>query len=136
MKLLSVFAAALAISNLAQAADLNVEVAGLKQAKGKVFVAVYNRAEDFLKQPMRTATADAQPGKVTLLIAGLPPGDYALSVFHDENANGKLDTNLIGMPVEPYGFSNDASGNYGPPSFKQSLLHVPEAGATATVNLR
>lgn len=136
MKLLSVIAFALASTGLAHAAELNVEVAGLKSAKGKVFVAVYNRAEDFLKQPMRTATVDAQPGKVKLLIAGLAPGDYAFSVFHDENGNGKLDTNLIGMPVEPYGFSNDASGNYGPPSFKQSLLHLPEAGATAAVNLR
>jgi uncharacterized protein (DUF2141 family) len=66
----------------------------------------------------------------------LPSGDYALSVFHDVNGNGELDTNQVGMPIEPYGFSNDAAGNYGPPSFEQSRVHLPEAGSLVTINLR
>lgn len=121
---------------LAHAADLTVDVAGLKSVKGKVLVAVYSRAEDFLKQPTRTAAVDAHPGTVRVVIADLPLGDYALSVFQDENGNAKLDSNLIGMPIEPYGFSNDAMGSYGPPSFKASLLHLPEAGGVAAITLR
>jgi uncharacterized protein (DUF2141 family) len=126
----------LAGTSLASAADLSVDVAGLKNAKGKVLVGVYQRAEDFLKLPMRTAAVDAQAGKVRLVIAGLPAGDYALSVYQDENGNGKLDTNPVGMPIEPYGFSNDAAGSFGPPSFQQALLHVAAAGNLVTVNVR
>jgi uncharacterized protein (DUF2141 family) len=123
-------------SGMAQAADLTVEVAGLKDAKGKVLIAVYDRADNFLKQPVRTAAIDAQQGKVRVVIANLPSGDYALGVFQDRNGNGKLDTNPVGMPIEPYGFSNDAMGSFGPPSFEQSLMHLPEAGGLATINLR
>ncbi len=131
-----VAAAAFFSAGIAQAADLTIDVAGLKNAKGKVLVAVFSRAEDFLKQPLRTAAVDARAGTVRAVIADLPSGDYALSVFQDENGNGELDANPAGMPIEPYGFSNDAAGNYGPPSFKQSLVHLPEAGSVATINLR
>lgn len=131
-----VAAAVLAGPVLAQAATLTVDVAGVANAKGKVLVAVYGSADKFLKEPLRTAAVDAQPGKVRLVIAGLPAGDYALSLFHDVNGNGELDANLVGMPTEPYGFSNDAAGHFGPPSFEQARLHLPEAGSVAAVNLR
>jgi uncharacterized protein (DUF2141 family) len=48
---------------------------------------------------------------------GVAPGTYAVSVVHDENSNGKLDTNFIGMPREGVGASNDAKGHMGPPKF-------------------
>ena len=128
--------AAMATSGMAQAAELTVEVTGLKNAKGKVMVAVFNKAEDFLKQPFRATAVDARSDKVTLRISDLPAGDYALSVYQDENGNGNLDSNPIGMPVEPYGFSNDAAGNYGPPSFAQALVQVSEAGKLITIKLR
>ncbi|MFZ6655086.1 DUF2141 domain-containing protein [Undibacterium sp. TJN19] len=128
--------AVFAATGMAQAADLTVEVTGLKSARGKIMVAVYDKSENFLKQPFRAAAVDAQTDKVKLLITDLPPGDYALSVFQDENNNGKLDTNPIGMPVEPYGFSNDAAGNYGPPSFAQSLVQLPDAGKLISIKLR
>lgn len=129
-------AATCACAGVAHAADLTVEVAGLKDANGKVLVAVFDRADTFLKQPVRTAAADAQSGTVRLVLAGLPAGDYALSVFKDANGNGTLDRNPVGMPIEPYGFSNDAAGSYGPPSYQASLVHVPPAGADTTIHLR
>ena len=135
-QIFSLVAAALITTGMAHAADLTVEVAGLKSTEGKVLLAVYDRSDDFLKQPARVAAVDAQPGTVKLVISGLPAGDYGISVFQDVNGNGKLDKNVLGMPVEPYGFSNDADGNYGPPSFEQSRLHLPEAGRVATINLR
>ncbi|MDQ2823275.1 MAG: DUF2141 domain-containing protein [Pseudomonadota bacterium] len=128
--------AALAATSLAQAADMTIDIAGLKNARGKVMVAVYDRADNFLKQPMRTSTVDAQAGTVHMLLTGLPAGDYAISLYHDENGNGKLDKNPLGMPIESYGFSNDAAGNYGPPSFQQAQVHLLDTGTTVTVNLR
>jgi uncharacterized protein (DUF2141 family) len=129
-------AAMLATTGMAQSADLTVDVAGLANAKGTVMVAVFDSAGHFLKQPLRTATVAAQPGQVQLLINDLAPGDYAVSLFQDENGNGKLDKNLVGMPIEPYGFSNDAAGSNGPPGFEQARVQVGAAGNTVTVSLR
>ena len=129
-------AATLAATSLAQAADMTIDVTGLKNANGKIMVAVFDNADHFLKQPMRTGTVDAQTGTVQLLLTGLPPGDYAISLFHDQNGNGKLDKNPIGMPIEPYGFSNDAAGAYGPPTFQQSVTHLAAEGNVVKVNLR
>ncbi len=131
-----VVVAALLASPVAQAADLAVEVAGLKDARCQVLVAVYDRADGFLKQPVRTAAVDARPGRVRLVIAGLPSGDYAIGVFQDQNGNGELDTNPVGMPVEPYGFSNDAMSGFGPPTFEQARVHLADAGSSLTINLR
>jgi uncharacterized protein (DUF2141 family) len=128
--------AVLASASLAHAADMTIDVTGLKNAKGKVMVAVFDNADHFLKQPMRTGTVDAQTGTVHMLLAGLPPGDYAISLFHDQNGNGKLDKNPIGMPIEPYGFSNDAAGAYGPPTFQQSVTHLADTGSVVKVTLR
>ena len=63
-------------------------------------------------------------GTARLSFPGLAPGRYALRVFADENGNGKLDTNLMGMPTERYGFSNDAKGNRAAPGFDAAALQV------------
>lgn len=128
--------ALLAWAGMAQAADMTVGIEGLKNANGQVLVAVFDRAADFLKQPVRVAAVSAQQGKVQVSIAGLPAGDYALSVFQDENGNGKLDKNVVGMPTEPYGFSNDAAGSYGPPSFQDATVRLADTGGSATITLR
>ena len=52
------------------------------------------------------------------------PGEYALTVLHDENGNGKLDTNLLGMPKEGYGVSNNAFRRFGPPRFREAKITV------------
>lgn len=128
--------ALLACAGMTQAADLTVAVEGVKSANGQVLVAVYDSAATFLRQPVRVAAAEARPGAVMLAIAGLPAGDYAVSVFMDENGNGKLDKNPVGMPVEPYGFSNDATGRFGPPRFEDAQVRLTAAGAATTITLR
>ncbi|WP_181259270.1 DUF2141 domain-containing protein [Pseudoduganella armeniaca] len=128
--------ALLAWAGAVQAADMSVGVEGLKNANGQVLVAVFDRAADFLKQPVRVAAVTARQGTVKVSIAGLPAGDYAVSVFQDENGNGKLDKNVVGMPVEPYGFSNDAAGSYGPPSFQDATVRLADSGGSATITLR
>ena len=62
-------------------------------------------------------------GRVTIArcdFEGIPAGTYALVVLHDENMNGKVDTNWIGIPKEGYGFSNDAKASFSAPSFKDA----------------
>ena len=109
----------------AQALDLTVEVSGARSDEGTVSAALYASAETWaaMKQPLRAQRVPA--GARTLLVfRDLPAGTYALAVIHDQNGNGKLDTNPVGMPIEAYGFSRDARGNFGPPKFDDAAIAV------------
>jgi uncharacterized protein (DUF2141 family) len=61
---------------------------------------------------------------MTFVFHNVPAGTYAVSSFHDENGNNKLDRNSLGVPSEGYGFSNDAQGTAGPPTFSQAQFTV------------
>jgi len=56
----------------------------------------------------------------------LNPGKYAVRYYHDENMNGKMETNLVGKPTEGYGFSNNVTGKFGPPPFEKWLFEIKE----------
>lgn len=70
------------------------------------------------------------------MLEGLPEGAYAVSLYHDENGNGRLDTNEMRIPIEPWGFSNDAIGLFGPASFEDARFTLPAEGARIVVQLR
>jgi uncharacterized protein (DUF2141 family) len=74
----------------------------------------------WLKQVVKPATARIGAGSALCVFKGIPAGTYGISAFHDENDNGKLDTNLIGMPTEDYCASRNARGVFGPPSFEDA----------------
>ncbi|MYM80947.1 DUF2141 domain-containing protein [Duganella sp. FT50W] len=126
------FAAALP----SHAADLTIRVDGVASVDGDVKVAIYNSAETFLAKPVGATAAPARQGTVELKVSDLPAGDYAFAVYHDANNNGKMDLNMMGIPTEDYGFSNNAMGKRGAPRYEDARIVLPEAGATATVNLR
>jgi len=65
----------------------------------------------------------------------IPPGTYALAIVHDENMNGKLDTNLLGIPKEGYGFSNDAKALLGAPSFSAASFPYDGQNLELTISL-
>ncbi len=130
-------AAAALFATAVHAGDLRVEVRGLPAAaSGIVNVALFDKAEGFPKTVLSGQRIAAAPGAVVVVFPDLKPGDYVVSAFLDENGNGQLDTNLLGLPTEKYGFSNDARGAFGPPSFGDARLHVGAEGAAIVVNLR
>jgi uncharacterized protein (DUF2141 family) len=65
----------------------------------------------------------------------IPPGTYALAVIHDENMNGKLDTNMLGIPTEGYGFSNNAKALLGTPSFSAASFPYDGRNLELTISL-
>ena len=65
----------------------------------------------------------------------LPEGEYAISIFHDENNNNELDTNFLGIPKEGLGASNDARGHFGPPKYKDVKFYLKNGSKTITINL-
>jgi uncharacterized protein (DUF2141 family) len=71
----------------------------------------------------RIARVGIRDGEARWEFADVPPGRYAIRVFHDENSNGKLDQRFgFGPPKEAVGFSNDAMGTFGPPSFEDGAF--------------
>ena len=105
---------------------ISVHVNNVSSKKGKVSVAVYNSDETFLsfERVLTTESVQANEGSVVLKIANLPEGEYALAVFHDENGNGKLDTNWLGIPREKVAFSNAKMKTFGPPKYKECAFKV------------
>lgn len=71
--------------------------------------------------------ADASSTPVVLTWDDLAPGTYAVKVIHDIDLNGRIDKNWLGIPTEPYGFSNNVHGNFGPPSFKEAAFTLDTA---------
>ena len=123
-------------TGLAGAADLTIQVDDVKAATGSVLVAVFNSEGTFLKAAAKSGGAPATLNGTTVVIGDLPEGDYAFAVYHDANANGKMDSNLVGIPTEDYAFSNNAAGNMGPPTFDAARFSLPAAGAALTVSVR
>jgi len=118
----------------AHAATVEVHVTGTAGGKGNVSVAVCDR-ERFLKQCAYSASVPARDGETLVTIKEVPAGTWAVLAYQDDNANGQLDRNLIGIPSENYGFSRDARGRFGPPSFDDAAIAVKDETTSATVRL-
>lgn len=119
----------------AQAAPLEIVVEGL-EAKGRLMIAAVDRAEAWDGSGDRLVSLDARvTGSKMSFRFEVPEGPVALRLFHDENGNGKLDRNLIGIPSEGYGFSNNPGG-MGPASFEDAKVVVPAKGARVAIEIR
>lgn len=119
------------------AADLAVTVADIRVSQGTLKVSVSDSVQswDGEMKSVDGATAKAQTPTQTFHFNGLPPGQYAVMVMHDENENGKLDTNFIGMPTEGYGFSNDPKV-LRKPTFEEARFELDAAGGAIVIHLR
>jgi len=109
---------------------LTVIVKGITQLKGVVSIGLFFGADEFngLKPNTRYRgkRVPASGESVEADFSGLQPGEYAVAIYQDENNNGKLDKNLLGMPKEKYGFSNNASGSFGPPTFDDAKVRLED----------
>jgi uncharacterized protein (DUF2141 family) len=100
---------------------IHVDISGLRSDKGQMLCALFSSAEAFptkADKAVARLTAKIAERQAVCDFTGVAPGTYAVSVVHDENLNGKLDRNFIGMPREGVGASNDAKGHMGPPKFR------------------
>jgi uncharacterized protein (DUF2141 family) len=124
----------------ALAADLTVIVNNVQQDAGHIMLGLFNTPEGFPKTFSQGTLAPAKErnatGQVRLVFKGLAPGQYAATAFHDLDSNGKLNANLMGLPTEPYGFSNNARGNFGPPAFKDAAVTVGEQDLTIEISVK
>lgn len=115
---------------------VEVEVNGVRDARGHVLVAVCDRQEFLGRHCRLNGSAEARPGSVLVRVAGVPPGTYAVQAWHDENDNGRIDRDLLGIPREGIGFSRDAPVRFGPPSFGDAQFDVGDGGGRTRLKLR
>ncbi|WP_109832110.1 DUF2141 domain-containing protein [Reichenbachiella versicolor] len=106
-----------------QAEDLKVVIKNIN-GKGNVKASLFDSEENFLRKGKRISKAVNEEGDMTIIFKDVTPGTYAVSILHDQNANGKMDKTNYGKPTEPYGFSNNAKGFFGPPSFEDSAFEL------------
>jgi uncharacterized protein (DUF2141 family) len=121
-----IFLAMLCIPFIGVCANLEVKITGMRNTKGQIKVGVYKDKETFPKTGSELKGINIFPVQkgANVAVFELPEGTYAVAIIHDENKNGKLDKNLVGIPKEGYGFSNDAKGTFGPPSFDKATFSL------------
>ena len=103
---------------------LTIEVASFENTKGVLRVCVTDQKDDFLKSCAFSKIVTVEDDTVSLKIENIEKGNYAVSVYHDENNSGILETGgVFGIPLEPYGFSNNPNMTFGP-SYKKSVFKM------------
>ena len=121
----------------AEAGDLRVHLLGIETTQGQVQVALFADEQTFeSSQPTNRAKTPAHVNDVWVTFEDVAPGRYGISAFHDVNINEKLDTSFVGLPKEPYGFSQNARGKFGPPSFTAISFEVESEPQSVEINLR
>ena len=129
-------AALLCVASLsAHAADLSVSLQGVSSQQGKLMVALYASEDAYKKKEPLQARSLPANGTRDLAFKDLTPGRYAIAVFHDENANGKLDRDANGLPLEAYGFSRNPGTRYGPPGFADAAVMLDKDNQALSISL-
>lgn len=120
----------------AGAAELVVTVEGIRSAKGDIRLSVYGSAAEWPDKSLsdHDRVEKAQPAGVVFRF-DLPPGIYAVNGFHDENGNGRFDTNFLGIPEEGYFFSNNVRPFLSAPSFDAASFRLPPEGASIVIRV-
>lgn len=110
---------------------LELQLNKLDPAGGTIYIAIYKYADTFMEEDKAEFRKIVDyESETQIIVLDLPQGDYAITVFQDLNDNQRLDTRLMGIPKEPYGFSNNAMGMFGPPSFEKAKISVGESSKT------
>ncbi|MCA0132147.1 DUF2141 domain-containing protein [Winogradskyella alexanderae] len=122
------------VTNAQSGYNLTVTIENAKSNDGKMMIALYDNASDFLENELKGLFSKISNNGCVVTFENVPEGIYAVSIFHDENDNDKLDSNIIGIPKEDYGCSNNAKGFMGPPKWKDAKFEL-KADKSITITL-
>jgi uncharacterized protein (DUF2141 family) len=119
---------------LVSAETLTITIADIRESEGRLMIQVANSekgfefSEDSAAPPPVAISQLAEAGEMTFEVT-LPPGIYGARVLHDLNGNGEMDSNFVGIPKEPWAFSNNATGRLGPAKWQDAKFEI--SGDTA-----
>lgn len=142
-RLISSAALALASVTAPHAADaqsppetlVRVSATNIRVQQGFIMAALYDEA-NWGEAAVARARVPVTGEVVDFILAAPSPGRYAIRMFQDVDADGEMDANIIGIPTEPIGFSNNAPLQFGPPSFAAAAFEVGVSGAAQSIALR
>jgi uncharacterized protein (DUF2141 family) len=117
---------------------LVVQFTGMTSSKGNVKIALCNSDTNYEnhKSPFIGETIQINNNNAVIEFKDLPEGEYAIKAFHDEDANDDLNTNFLGIPVENYGFSNNARGMFGPPSWEDAKFRFNDDNKVVEIRIK
>lgn len=120
IKAFTIFLLLMSLQSLHAQFELKIEIQNLESNKGVVIVDLLDKGE----KTIEAKTCKISDNRCTVIFKELKNDQYAIRYFHDANANDELDTNILGIPKEGFGFSNDAFGKFGPKKFSEWLFTV------------
>ena len=117
------------------ATKLHVVATGLKSDRGDVILALYNSPQTFTDHPDKTVYLNISGNKAEWQAQNLPPGYYAIALVHDENGNHHMDRNFLGIPKEPFAFSNNVKVHLHAPDYDEVKFMVGEGETQMHISL-
>lgn len=121
-------------------AGIQVSVTNLRNNKGHVLISLFKDGVGYPDKPekaFKKAKVPVSNRTASLTFESVPAGSYAIAILHDENDDAKMNTNILGLPKEGYGFSNNVMGAFGPPSLgKASFSYAATAQLPVTIKVR
>ena len=123
-----------------QDAGLKVTITNLRNYKGHLLISVFKNGVGYPDRPEKSfkrAKLSISNKTIVFDFTGLPTGNYAIAILHDENDDMKMNTNILGIPKEGFGFSNNVIGVFGPPGYsKASFNYNANIAASITIKAR
>jgi uncharacterized protein (DUF2141 family) len=122
-----------------QQGDIVVELTGFRNSSGQAVLSLYRSEDGFPGEPEKAFRRVGGPVSADPLgqrFTGVPYGEYAVSALHDENADGRMNTNILGMPQEGYGTSNNPAPRIGPPLFDEARFVLGEPVLEIGISMR
>ncbi len=116
--------------------EFRLYIEGINELKGEIRIAMFDSREKYTKDPIHAIVLPVDSTTIIWTQEMLPFGEYAIAVYHDKNENGKIDTNLLGIPKEDYGFSNNARGRFGPASWQDSKFMVEDNFYSTSIKIK
>lgn len=113
---------------------VEVKILSIANEKGQMLIGLYHSEEFWLKKPTKGMFGKIIDGQSEVRFTNIPDGTYAISVFHDEDNDGELDT-ILGIPREDTGSSNDAPARFGPPKWEDAKFEVKGGTVKQIINL-
>lgn len=114
---------------------LNVTIENIQGDSGSILVGLYSEKTFLKAKPEYSVKAEIVDGNATVSFKDLPAGTYAISCFHDKNGNSQMDFEPTGMPLEPYGVSNNKINNYGPPEWADAKFNFENQPLSMSIRL-
>ena len=124
-------------SNPGSSGKIVLTITGFDNSAGIARVALVNSRENYSEdRPYRGFNFKIIDNTVVQTLGSFLHGEYAVKVYHDENSNHELDTRMFGIPVERYGFSNNARGTFGPPGFDEASFKLNASTVRIKIEVR